>query len=229
MNNYCFMGVGKRVGEKAQQFLGLFDAGKRQQAFMDRLLHREVGIKGRRVLFLIANGFDDEEFFAPLKRLRELGAHVLVAGPNPVFRWGRERAYSMSGEYASEKGVKVKVDGPASLFSANDFDAVFIPGGYVSPEKIGMCRECRKFLREMHKQGKLVAAICHGPNALISAGIIRKGIFRLDVTGYSEHYLRAAGGRYLDRSVVVDGNVLTGRTREDLNMFMEAFLHALSW
>jgi protease I len=165
---------------------------------------------GKRIAILAEDLYEDLELWYPLLRSREAGHEAIVVGNKDV--------------HTSKHGYEVQVDLAADQVSANEFDAVIIPGGY-APDRLRRHPVINSFVRNMHENGKLVAAICHGPWVLISAGVL---MHHKATAFYSiKDDLINAGARYLDEAVVVDGNLITSRTPEDLPFFMREVLKAL--
>ena len=171
-------------------------------------------LSGRRIAILIENDFEDSELTGPRDALTAAGATVVIVGPtaNTEFK-GKKLGTVVTSEMAAG-GAKSK-----------DFDAVVIPGGY-APDKMRMRHAMVDFTREMMDAGKPVAAICHGPQVLISANALRGRTLTcwpsiaIDV--------KNAGGMYVDKPVVVDGNVITSRKPDDIPFFNEAIIRALT-
>lgn len=168
---------------------------------------------GKRVAVLVEKLYEDLELWYPVYRLREAGCEVRLVGPK-------------AGEtYASKHGYPAKSDVAAADVKAADFDAILIPGGY-SPDHMRRCRPMVELLIDAAKQGKILAAICHGPWMLCSARCLQGR----KVTGF--HAIRDdvenAGGVWQDAACVRDGNLITSRTPDDLPAFMSTILTALS-
>ena len=106
-----------------------------------------------------------------------------------------------------------------------DVDAIVIPGGY-SPDSLRIIPEVLDFIKRAHEQGKIVAAICHGPQVLISAGLVKGR----RVTSYRavKDDLVNAGAIYIDEPAVRDGNIITARVPDDLPEFCRLIIEALS-
>ena len=172
------------------------------------------GLSGKRVAILVEDGFEDRELTGPRDALRAAGAAVTLVGPTAgtEFRGKRGEAVVTSEIAAGTARVK-------------DFDALVIPGGY-APDKMRMRHAMVDFAREAMDSGKPVAAICHGPQLLISANVLRGRTLTcwpsiaIDV--------KNAGGLYVDKPVVEDGNLITSRKPDDVPMFAEAIIRALS-
>lgn len=171
-----------------------------------------MSLHGKRVAILAEETYQELELWYPLLRLREAGADVFVIGTGT--------AETYHGKY----GYPVQVDATAAGVSAEDFDAVIIPGGY-APDRIRRSQAALQFVREMFEQGKVVAAICHAGWVLISAGILEGR----RVTGFYSirDDLVNAGAQYVDRPVVRDGNLITSRVPDDLPAFCQTIIAAL--
>jgi deglycase len=172
-----------------------------------------MGLDSRRVAVLAEDQYEDLELWYPYYRLREAGAEVKIVGS------GRAPSFS------SKHGYPAKADLDAKEASAQDFDAVVIPGGY-SPDLMRRSPDMVRFVREMNDAGKPVAAICHAGWMLVSAKIVQG---RRATCFYSvRDDLEAAGARWEDAPVVVDGNLITSRMPADLPEFCKALLEQLS-
>ncbi len=170
-------------------------------------------IEGKRVAVLVEKLYEDLELWYPVYRLREAGCDVKIVGPK-------------SGEtYPSKHGYPARSDTAAHLVTAAHFDAVVIPGGY-SPDHMRRCKEMVALVAESARQGKVVAAICHGPWMLCSARCLKGR----KVTGFSaiRDDVENAGGLWEDAPVVRDGNLVTSRTPDDLPDFLRGILAALA-
>jgi protease I len=170
-------------------------------------------LKGKRVLLLVEDLYQELEVWYPLLRLREEGAEVVTVAPQ-----GRTT-------YRSKLGYPVDADTAAAEVSLPMFAGVIVPGGYAPdlmrrhPAMVALVRNC--FLL-----GKTVAAICHGGWMLASAGILQGRT----VTGFFaiKDDLVHAGARFVDEEVVVDGTLITSRKPEDLPAFMRAFIDSVA-
>lgn len=170
-------------------------------------------LAGKRVAILAEDDFEDTELTEPLRSLKGAGARVVVVGSG-------SRA-----TYHGKRGVvTVNVDAEAGRVAPGDFDAVIIPGGQ-APEKMRLYPEMVNLVRQAHEAGKVLAAICHGPQLLISAGIVRGR----RVTSWPPLAvdLRNAGAEWVDLPVVVDGNLITSRKPADLPRFNKAVIDLL--
>jgi protease I len=161
----------------------------------------------KRVAILVEHGFQDEEFVYPYYRLLEEGWRVDAASPD-----GAERR----GKY----GVPARGCRMIGNLAVEEYDAVLIPGGFESPDRLRSFEYATAFVRDMHKAGKLVAAICHGPWVCISARIVNGRL----MTGYPSirDDLVNAGALYTEGPVMIDENLITSPHYRDNGPFMRA-------
>src|SRR5262245_30485104 len=171
-------------------------------------------LSGKRVAMLVEEGFEDRELTGPLDALRAAGATVTLVGP------------AAKTDYHGKRGeATVTSDLAAGSAKMPDFDALVIPGGY-APDKMRMRHAMVDLARDAMDAGKPVAAICHGPQVLISANVLRGRTLTcwpsiaIDV--------KNAGGLYVDKPVVEDGNLITSRKPDDVPVFSEAIIRALA-
>ena len=173
-----------------------------------------AALAGRRIALLVENDFEDTELTGPRDALRAAGATVVIVGP------------TANTEFKGKKlGTVVTSDLAAGSAKPNDFDAVVIPGGY-APDKMRMRHAMVDFTRDMYEAGKPVAAICHAPSLLISANAVRGRTLTCWPSIAVD--VKNAGGLYVDKPVVEDGNLITSRKPDDVPMFSEAIIRALS-
>jgi protease I len=156
-----------------------------------------------RVLILTANGVEDCELFYPYYRFKEEGFDVDVATPDGQKVMG-EHGYSLEASLSFADA------------DAEDYDLLLLPGGK-GPEKVRLESEAVEITRQMFDADKMVAAICHGPQVLISADVLRGK--RATCWPALRDDLKAAGADYVDREVVVDDNLITSRCPPDLPAF----------
>jgi protease I len=164
-----------------------------------------------KVLIVSADGFEDSELLEPQQRLAQAGIPVDIAS----LKAGR-----ITGKHGHVAEAALAVSGA----NAADYDALVLPGGR-APAALRQDEHVLALTRAFMAAGKPVAAICHGPQILLSAGVLtgRTATCYKSVAGE----LRAAGVRHADRAVVVDGNLITSRQPSDLPAFIEAILQAL--
>lgn len=170
-------------------------------------------LEGKRVAVLAENMYEDMELWYPLIRLREAGAEVSVVAP------------AEDATYKSKHGVEVKSDLSAEVAKAKNFDAVVIPGGF-APDYMRRSEAMVRFVKEASDEGKVVAAICHAGSMLVSAKVLKGKT----VTCYKsiKDDVVNAGGNYVDKAVVRDGDLITSRVPDDLPAFCKEIISALS-
>ena len=173
----------------------------------------ETTASGKRVAILVEDEFEDFELTGPLDVLRGAGVTVTVVGP------------AAGADYRGKRGHIVRSDIAAGGARIADFDAIVSPGGH-APDKMRMRHAMVDLARDAMETGKPVAAICHGPQVLISANALKGRTLTcwpsiaIDV--------KNAGGLYVDKPVVEDGNLITSRKPDDVPVFSEAILRALA-
>ena len=164
------------------------------------------------IAVLVDEGFHDGEAYMPIGYLSNRGAELTVIGPER----GLVTAYNSDFTILIQQAVhEVSVD---------DFDALILPGGQ-APASLREREEVVEFARDFFETGRVVAAICHGPQVLITAGVMHGK----NATGFSgiQEELEDAGVNYHDESVVIDGNLITSRTPPDLYDFALAIEQAV--
>jgi len=170
-------------------------------------------LDGKRIAILAEEDFEDSELIEPMRAMKNAGAKVLIVG---------------SGSRESYKGKRgnatVIVDATADRVRAEDFDAVIVPGGY-APDKMRLHQSMVNLVRKAHDLGRVVAAICYGPQLLISAEILKGR--RVTSRPSVAVDLRNAGADWIDAPVVQDGNLITSRKPADLPKFNKAIIEAL--
>jgi protease I len=168
-------------------------------------------LKGKRIVILVEQLYQEMEVWYPYYRMKEEGAEVVVAGP-------------AVGTYPSKMGYPVKAGVAAADLSLEEFDAIVIPGGY-APDHMRRHKAMVDLVRAAAVEGKIVAAICHAGWMLASANVVKGR----KITGFFaiKDDLVHAGGSYVDEEVVVDGNIITSRKPDDLPAFCRAIIEAL--
>ena len=166
---------------------------------------------GKKVAFVLANNYEDIEHTSPVDAVKAAGAQVTVIGLNKD---------TISGK----KGGKEQPDLSIDQAKVDDYDMLVIPGGG-SPENLRINDQAVQFTKQFVESGKPVASICHGPQLLISADVLK------DRTITSVNKIRDdiknAGGNYVDEQIVVDGNLISSRVPDDLEAFNDALVKAL--
>jgi protease I len=171
-----------------------------------------MDLKGKRAAVLVEQMYQEMEVWYPIYRLRDAGCEVTVVGPE-------------AGQtYPSKLGYPAKSDRAARDVSADDFDLLVIPGGY-APDHMRRCPPMIRLVSAMAEQGKVVAAICHGPWMLCSTQAL-KGRKVTCFFAIKDDVINA-GAKYVDAEVVRDGNIITSRKPDDLPAFMRAAIDAV--
>jgi len=165
-----------------------------------------------KVLILADNGFEDRELMYPYYRFQEAGYKVDIVVP---------KAKEV---YTGEHGLTIKSDLSPEDVDIKDYVAVIILGGR-APDHMRTNKGLVELVKKAFHEGKVIAAICHGPQLLIEAGVIKGRRATCYVSVATD--LKNAGGIYEDKSVVVDGNLVTSRFPADLPDFCRATLEAL--
>ena len=170
-------------------------------------------LAGRRVAILIAEGFHSGETLDPKAFLEDLGAQTTLLGP-------AEETVTAYNDDTVSLMIEVAVEDA----DPEDYDALILPGGQ-GPAVLREHEPSVRFAREFLLSGKPVAAICHGPQTLVTADVL-EGRTLTAVSGVADE-IREAGGEYVDMEVMVDDNLITSRVPRDLPAFNQAILEAL--
>jgi protease I len=167
----------------------------------------------KKVAILIENHVEDAEFQVPYNALKEAGAELTVLGSR------------VNEKYTGKQGKLVRAaDATTTDARPEDFDAVVIPGG-MAPDRMRTNMKTVRFVQHAFEQGKLVAAVCHGPQVLIEGDLLKGK----RATGFRaiRKDMQNAGARFNDAPVVTDGHLVTSRRPGDLPIFATAILRAL--
>jgi len=171
------------------------------------------GTSRKRIAILIEQKVEDAEFQVPYTALRQVGDEIVVLGSR------------MNEEYKGKQGkLSIKPDGTTTEARAEEFDAVIIPGG-MAPDQMRVNPNTVRFVKDAMAQGKLVAAVCHGPQVLIEGDLLRGRA----ATGYRaiRKDMQNAGANFIDQPLVIDNNLITSRQPSDLPIFTAAILNRL--
>ena len=171
-----------------------------------------------RVAVVATNGFEESELTEPVAALRSAAARVTILSLEPGQIQGVR--------HDLDKTVRVEVDRVIGEVSGGQFDAVLLPCGAVNADSLRMEPRVQAFLLATQAAGKPLAAICHAPWELVSAGLVRGR--RLTSYHSIQDDIRNAGGLWLDRDVVEDGNWVTSRQPSDLPAFIPAMIDLFS-
>jgi protease I len=166
-------------------------------------------LHGMRIAILATDGFEQSELTSPRDALRAAGAEVDVVAPQPG---------EIQGMQHHEKGEKARVDRTLKDTNADRYDALVLPGGVANPDALRVDAEAVAFVKHFVAAGKPIAAICHGPWSLIE---VPGAVVGRNLTSWPSLRtdIKNAGGNWVDREVVVDGQLITSRKPDDLPAF----------
>lgn len=170
-----------------------------------------MSLQGKRVAILAEDMYEDPELWYPYYRLQEAGAEVTIVGPEAKV-------------YESKHGYPARATVAADQVSADDYDAVIVPGGF-APDRLRRYAPILDLVRGVNRKGGVIGAICHAAWVPISAGIL-KGKRATCVSAIKDDLVNA-GATYVDEAAVVDGNLVTARTPADLPQWLPALIEAM--
>ena len=171
-------------------------------------------MSGIKVVIITGPGFQDEEVVYPYYRLLEEGYQTEIATKDGAVVYGKY-------------GVPARATMSTTELQVDEFDAVILPGGFEAPDRVRLLPEVLDFVRKMDKQKKLIAAICHGPWILISAGITKGR----KMTGFwsIEADILNSGADYQHKApLVIDDNLITSPHYNNNGEFMKAVVNYLN-
>lgn len=170
-------------------------------------------ISESRILIVATDGFEEWELFGPRQLLTERGAEVVLASP---------KLDPIQATVHDDPGKTIRPDLTVDQASADDFDALILPGGVRNPDQLRTNPDVIALIQAFDRQGKPVAAICHGPWLLVEADLVRDR----KVTSWPSIRtdLRNAGGTVVDEPAVTDGNIVTSRNPDDVEAFTNALI-----
>lgn len=171
----------------------------------------------KRVLIIATHGFEQSELEKPKAALEAAGFETVVASPDD----GEIRGWDQK-----DWGRSVKVDLTVDEVTAQDYDALLLPGGQMNPDTLRLNDTVIDLVEDFHDAGKPIAAICHGPWLLVEADIVDGRT----VTSWPSIRtdLANAGAIVVDREVAIDGNLITSRNPDDIPAFNDALIAALN-
>jgi deglycase len=166
-----------------------------------------------KIAVIIDNLFEDVEYLKPAAAFKRAGHNLTHIG--------LKKGKTVKGEH---QGTKVRIEKAVEDVSVDEFDALFIPGGY-SPDKLRANDQAVKFVKKFVKTDKPIFAICHAPQLLITA----KSLEGRKMTGYKSiiQDIKNAGAEYIDQEVVIDKNLISSRNPGDIPAFIKATLKKL--
>lgn len=175
-------------------------------------------LSGKKVAILVDNYFEEDEFTGPLQALKDAGAHVDVIAAEPE-----------NGEVQAlrhvDKSKKYPVDMTLDEAQIDNYDALVLPGGAINADSLRMQDKAKQWVKQVVEQGKPLAAICHAPWVLASAGLAKGRKLTSFFTIQDD--MRDAGADWVDEEVVVDGNIITSRKPDDVPAFNDALISML--
>lgn len=165
-------------------------------------------LSGKLVAIVTESGFEEVELTEPREALEQEGAEVHIVSPQKekVMSWDKKTW-----------GKDFPVDKSIDQASADDYDAVMIPGGVINPDSLRRSKEAVAFIRSFFEQGKPVASICHGPQVLIETGAIKGR--KLTSFHSIKTDLINAGAEWTDQECVTDQGLVTSRNPDDIPAF----------
>lgn len=163
-----------------------------------------VSLDGKKVAFLLTNGFEDSELTSPWEAVTQAGAQAVLVSPE-------------SGSLTGKKGHEAAVDAVVAAADAGDYDALVLPGGVANGDKLRMSTGSVAFTKAFFEAGKPVGVICHGGWILTDADVVRGR--RMTSYPSLQTDLRNAGAEWVDEEVVVDQGLVSSRTPDDLPAF----------
>lgn len=162
----------------------------------------------KKVAILATNGFEESELSSPKEHIEAQGwtAHIVSPESGSIKSWA-----------GKDWGKSYDVDVTLDSAKESDYDALVLPGGVINPDQLRTNEKAIAFVRDFFKSKKPVAAICHGPQTLINAGVVEGR----ELTSYPsiKQDLINAGAKWVDKEVVVDQGFVTSRTPDDLPAF----------
>jgi protease I len=173
----------------------------------------EQELNGLSVAILVTDGFEQVEMTEPRKALDQAGAKTTLISP---------KGGEVQASKHDEKGDKFKADAALDSTDPEKFDALVLPGGVANPDKLRMTPEAVKFVASFVKEQKPIAAICHGPWMLVET----RAVTGVTLTSWPslKTDINNAGGTWVDREVVLDGNIVTSRKPDDIPAFNKKML-----
>ncbi len=165
-------------------------------------------LNGKKVAILATNGFEQSELLDPQQALEDAGASTEIISPEEgeIFGWDED-----------DWGESVEVDKTLAEADPDEYDALVLPGGVMNPDELRTIPEAVEFVKAFFEAGKPVAAICHGPQMLIEADVVRGR--KLTSFPSLKTDLKNAGANWVDEEVVVDNGLVTSRRPADLPAF----------
>ncbi|MGV3460879.1 MAG: type 1 glutamine amidotransferase domain-containing protein [Flavobacterium sp.] len=170
----------------------------------------------KRIAILATNGFEESELKSPKEALENEGwtAHIVSPESGSIKSWS-----------GKDWGKDFTVDKTIDEVSSKDYHALVVPGGVINPDRLRVNAKAVSFVKDFFDEKKPVAAICHGPQVLINAGVVEGR----EMTSYESVKvdLQNAGANWVDKEVVVDNGLVTSRSPEDLPAFNKKLIEEI--
>lgn len=165
-------------------------------------------LEGKRIAFLVTDGFEQVEFTQPWDEIKAAGADVELISL---------KSGEVQGMNHHDKADTFEVDKLVSEVNSADYDGLVLPGGVSNPDALRMDEDAVEFVKEFFEEKKPIAAICHGPWTLVEAGVLKGKT----ITSWPslKTDIKNAGGKWVDEEVHVDNGLVTSRKPEDLDAF----------
>ena len=173
-------------------------------------------LDGKKVAILVTDGFEQVEMTKPREALDEAGADTKIVSL---------KSGKIQGMNHADKGDKFDVDLTLGEARPEEFDALMIPGGLMNPDDLRSNDDALEFTRHFFREGKPVAAICHGPWVLIDAGVVRGRM--LTSWPAIKNDVKNAGGKWVNEEVVVDNGLVTSRKPDDIPAFNKKMIEEI--
>lgn len=173
-----------------------------------------MSLTGKKVAVIFANGFEDHELKEPVEAIRDEGGEAVLIGLSGDDKDGVE----------GKHGTVVRADATIDEVDSGGYDMLLVPGGR-GPARLRQDERVLELVRQFDQEGKPIAAICHGPEVLVSAGVL-KGHTATSYFAVGDEVKRA-GANFVNKPLVVDGNLITSRQVQDIPQFIGAIFNAL--
>lgn len=172
-----------------------------------------MSLEGKKIAIIATDNFEDSELTNPMEAVINAGADVTVVSDK-------------SDNIIGESGTEVPVDKTIDSVSADEFDALVIPGGVKNPDMMRQNKKAVEFVKNFFDQHKPVAAICHGPWLLVEAGVVHGR--KLTSWPSLKTDIMNADGNWVDEEVIVDQGLVTSRKPDDLKAFCAKLVEEFS-
>ena len=175
-----------------------------------------ISLQAMKVAILVTDGFEQIELTGPRDALQAQGVQTFIISQKPG---------KVQGFHHHDKADWFDADQTLAQASADDYDAVLLPGGVINGDQLRVIAEAQRFVRDMDDAGKPVFVICHGGWVLVSAGLVDGRTMTSWPTLRDD--IINAGGDWIDKDVVVDGNWVSSRKPDDIPAFNQKMFDLL--